>query len=283
MERIGVMTQTFMNIPYELDNPFSVAEPRFISIWKVIADDSYRVWNADGFANPGIFLTYEGSGTLQLWDGEEADGRKYELSASTYMPVDRKIACRYQCEPGGKWKFYFLHFSDLGMANDLRLAHATLGRTGRMAYLINLCEDMIETIILRKTAWAHSVNQAFRELLLSLAREQAEREQPHDPAIARTLYWMHQNLDKPLRIEDLVGMSNLSRTHFFHRFKSATGKTPAEYFTELKLESAKIALRTTNLPIRTISDSLHFYDEYYFSKLFKKRFGVAPSLFRKMN
>jgi AraC-like DNA-binding protein len=276
------MTQTFMNIPYELDNPFSVTESRFISIWKVIANDSYLAWNADGFANPGIFLTYEGSGTLQLWDGKEADGRRFDLTASTYILIDRKIACRYQCKPGGEWKFYFLHFSDLGMSNDLQIAQATLGQTGRMAYLVNLCEDMIETLILRKTACSHSVNQAFRELLLTLAREQAEREQPKDPAIARTLYWMHQNLDKPLSIEELVGMTKLSRTHFFNRFKSVTGKTPAEYFLELKLESAKMALRTTSLPIKTISASLHFYDEYYFSKLFKKRFGVSPSLFRKM-
>lgn len=39
---------------------------------------------------------------------------------------------------------------------------------------------------------------------------------------------------------------------------------------KLKLESAKVSLDTTSLSAKKIASALHFYDEFHFSKLFKK-------------
>jgi len=62
------------------------------------------------------------------------------------------------------------------------------------------------------------------------------------------------------------------------RFKKATGESVHQYQINLKLDMAYDELPfSPNRPIRDVAKSYGFYDEYQFSKLFKRRFGIAPS------
>jgi len=91
---------------------------------------------------------------------------------------------------------------------------------------------------------------------------------------------MHKNIDKSFRVDELVRRSGMSRTSFFTRFRAVTGYSPNDYMLMLKLESAKVSLETTSLSVKEIGSKLQFYDEFHFSKLFKRRFGLSPSAFR---
>ncbi|MGL6221188.1 MAG: helix-turn-helix domain-containing protein, partial [Lacrimispora sphenoides] len=64
-------------------------------------------------------------------------------------------------------------------------------------------------------------------------------------------------------------------------FKKYKGTSPIEYFTKLKIEKAKeLMIQFPDLSLRKISESLGFNDVYYFSKVFKKITGIAPSEMR---
>lgn len=56
----------YMNIPYQSDQGTALADFRFELVWKVHADDTYDVAKANGFDFPGIFITYEGLGTITI-------------------------------------------------------------------------------------------------------------------------------------------------------------------------------------------------------------------------
>ena len=49
----------------------------------------------------------------------------------------------------------------------------------------------------------------------------------------------------------------------------------------LKLKKAQALLKTTDLPISVIADSLGFDDQLAFSKIFKKEYSISPSEYRK--
>jgi AraC-like DNA-binding protein len=136
-------------------------------------------------------------------------------------------------------------------------------------------------MITQKSGFSYYVNHWFQEILLTFSSENAERIHVQDADLANVRFWMHQNIDKPLSVDELVRMTKRSRTYFFQQFKKMTGMTPTSYFLQLKLEAAKIALQTTDQTVKKISESLHFYDEYHFSKLFKREYGISPSIFRK--
>lgn len=263
-----------MNIPYLLDDGFAIPAFRFRSIWKVQANDSYQVTNAQGFEWPGIFVTYEGKGVLKLADASS------DLHAGTYIIVPNSVPCVYQCLDGD-WRFYFLHFDPLDMPHQLEMPTGKPVTTANMPEAIRLCERLIDSLIVRPVGYGISVHLCAQELLLLLAREQAAYGQSRHPELDDILYYMHQHIGRPVPIDAFVRQSGLSRTVFYARFRDRTGMSPNRYMQELKLSSAKASLETTSLSIKEIAASLQFYDEFHFSKLFKQRYGASPRDYRQ--
>ena len=53
--------------------------------------------------------------------------------------------------------------------------------------------------------------------------------------------------------------------------------------TEYRLEKAKEMLTDSDLKIKEIALYTGYQDELYFSKVFKKKYGVSPRMFRQKN
>lgn len=76
-----------------------------------------------------------------------------------------------------------------------------------------------------------------------------------------------------------VGLSSkfgYSEAYFCRRFKAITGLTPMNYINILRLEKAKSLLTNGNTKISVVSVKCGFNSVSYFSKLYKKHFGIAP-------
>ncbi|MFS4467516.1 AraC family transcriptional regulator [Maribacter sp. 2210JD10-5] len=89
--------------------------------------------------------------------------------------------------------------------------------------------------------------------------------------------FIHDNIGKPISIEELATISSLSKFHLYDSFKRAFGKTPHQYINRLKIAKAKNALQNTDASVSEISDSFGFSDPEVFSKVFKKVYGKPPS------
>ncbi|BBH20097.1 hypothetical protein Back11_14420 [Paenibacillus baekrokdamisoli] len=264
---------SYMDIPYRLEVQAAVPLCKFLSIWKVQANDAYQVNKGEGFLTPGLFIIYEGIGAFSQ------STERYELLPGTFFFVREAIPCSYRCQMDN-WKFYFLDFSSLEMTHFLNLPICEVVLTGKMTEATQLCERLIDNLIVQPVGYAYSANLLLHEVLLLFAREQSVSETTRHTELDKILFYMHKNIDKPFRIEELVQQSGLSRTTFFARFRSTTGMSPSNYMLKLKLESAKASLETTNLSVKEIASALHFYDEFHFSKLFKRNYGQSPSAFR---
>ena len=73
---------------------------------------------------------------------------------------------------------------------------------------------------------------------------------------------------------------NLSTNYFSDMLKSETGKNTQEHIHYYLLEKAKNKLVNSNLSINEIANELGFEYPQNFSKLFKKKIGISPSLYR---
>jgi AraC-like DNA-binding protein len=261
-----------MDIPYHLEEQEDLRSPpcKFNSIWKVKANHSYQPRQANGFETPGLFVTYEGQGIL------DHSGRCDELDAGTVFFIPDATPCSYRCKDDD-WKFYFLEFSGLDMARSLGLPVEEILSSGRIPDAILLCERMIDNLITKPSGYGYTADILLQELLLLFARELPASKSIRYPELDAVLFYLHKNIGKPFRIDDLLRQTELSRTAFFARFRAMTGQSPNRYMQELKLASAKASLETTNLSIKEIASALCFYDEFHFSKMFKKRYGTSPS------
>ncbi len=267
-----------LNIVYQPGSHVPAESACFQLIWKVDADKGYEAVHPKGLSDPGIFIVYEGSGSLATRQGSFS--RKCVLPPSTFFLLDAGIPCSYRCAGNEGWRFHFIHFKSLSFPGRLGIEANTVYPFREGNYVNMLCESIITEIIRRETGYLHQIDSLFSRLLVCLARQQVrEAGETHD-AIKRVIHWIHGNYDKRVDVEKLIELSSLTRSAFFREFKRATGNTPHEFFMRVKLEAAKLMLKTTSLKMTEIAHALGFYDEFHFSKLFKNMYSLSPSSYR---
>uniref|UniRef100_UPI004027192A two-component regulator propeller domain-containing protein n=1 Tax=Prevotella sp. TaxID=59823 RepID=UPI004027192A len=72
----------------------------------------------------------------------------------------------------------------------------------------------------------------------------------------------------------------MSRTLFYGRLKTLTGKAPQEFMRLIRLEQAAALLRK-GVPVLDVATRCGFPNSKYFSTVFKKHFGMPPSKYKK--
>ena len=87
---------------------------------------------------------------------------------------------------------------------------------------------------------------------------------------------IRNNIHDELRVGDLAVACGMSESTFRREFHRYAGVSPKQYILDRKINKAKQMLRSGYYPIKEICMILGFYDDAYFSKLFKKSTGLTP-------
>ena len=125
----------------------------------------------------------------------------------------------------------------------------------------------------------------FMEIIVALCRSAVAVKESVIPEflIGDAIRYMHDHLEEPIEIRDLLKVVNMSRRSFFRRFRNATGCTPREYLKELRFSHAIKLLCNTDLSIMEIALKSGFCDGNYICRLFQERLGTTPRSFRNIN
>lgn len=73
---------------------------------------------------------------------------------------------------------------------------------------------------------------------------------------------------------------NITPTHLSNTVKQSTGRTVIDIIAEMVITDAKAQLKTTNIPINEIAESLNFANVSFFGKYFKRHVGMGPQMYR---
>lgn len=101
------------------------------------------------------------------------------------------------------------------------------------------------------------------------------------PIIEEACFLMRRDI---VRNHDMVRFAekhHISYSYFRRMFKKFTGVSPLQYQMQLKIILARDLLANSGKSIKEISYDLGFESIHYFSRLFKEKVGVAPSVFAK--
>lgn len=88
-------------------------------------------------------------------------------------------------------------------------------------------------------------------------------------------------MDHDISVEKLCDSIHVSPTYFSTIFKKETDMNFVNFLTEVRLEEAVKLLNTTADKTYVIADKIGYEEANYFSYVFKKKFGVSPSKYRK--
>lgn len=106
-----------------------------------------------------------------------------------------------------------------------------------------------------------------------------DSEQKIDVLIAN---YINSNLIEDLSVQKLCSVFHLSNNELYSIFREYFMSTPAEYVKNRRLNRACELLGETKLKVNSVCKKVGIYDYNYFSKIFKKSFGVSPSKYRKL-
>lgn len=99
--------------------------------------------------------------------------------------------------------------------------------------------------------------------------------------INKAIDYINQNLNKKVTLSEIASYVGLSKSRFSYLFHKEFGETFSDYILKLKIDKAKELLNNTSYTISDIAYALSFYDQSYFTKVFKKITGNTPKNYLK--
>ena len=105
---------------------------------------------------------------------------------------------------------------------------------------------------------------------------------PHEDGVVNECQaWIAVNFTKPNPVAEMVRRSGLPPTTFARRFKRATGYRPIDYVQTLRIEKAKDMIEVGGDAVEVIGRSVGYEDPASFRRLFKRKAGLTPSVYRR--
>lgn len=104
----------------------------------------------------------------------------------------------------------------------------------------------------------------------------------NDPFLDRVVDAIREEPGRDWTVERLAGIGAMSRSTFAERFRSAVGRSPADYVTEVRVDAAKRML-DAGRSVSEVSRELGYASDEGFSRAFRRRTGQTPSTWRLAN
>lgn len=92
--------------------------------------------------------------------------------------------------------------------------------------------------------------------------------------------YIHQNMDNHINLQDICTQFGISRSALYSLSKKNYGMGISDYINTIRINSAKLLLRTQEQSINDIAHAVGFQDSNYFTKVFKKYAACTPRDYR---
>ena len=148
---------------------------------------------------------------------------------------------------------------------------------------LDLCLHLV-----RRDYGAAVANQVARRLVIAPHRDGGQAqflERPVDQrergSLSALLDKMTRRLSERLRITELARLAAMSERTFMRRFRAATGMTPADWITRVRVDRARELLEGTELSIDQIAARAGLGTATTLRHHFRRKVGVSPLEYRR--
>lgn len=127
------------------------------------------------------------------------------------------------------------------------------------------------------------VEEAFCERAASLIRRYSQEQLlSYAGLVGRAKQYIDQNCnDKSISLDIIAEALEINSCHLSTVFKRESGYSVIEYLTQCRMRNAKRLLDAGMTRLADVADAVGYIDPYYFSKCFKRMFGLSPSHYLK--
>lgn len=225
-----------------------------------------------------IHLVLSGKGTFRLED------RTFDLQAGAVFLIKPSQLCQYQADEEDPWEYCWVGFNG-ACANKLvsRLPFSDTMPVHQARNPETLHDILMKLYRSRgMEAQDEAAMVGYLYLFISALMKETREAEPRASSsssqyVLNAIKYIQFNYSHDISIDDVAKSVGVSRSHLYRVFMSNVGKSPIDYLTEYRIGEACNLLRTSNLSIAEVAISVGFFDQFYFSRVFKKSVGVPPS------
>ena len=204
-----------------------------------------------------------------------------------YVPREEQ---KYEYFGEDKTEAYWVHFTGSNVKGIMRHFDIPYKEnyfySGSSEEYKTLFNSMIHELRTLPAFYEEMIEMNLRQLFMIIQRTRIERKPQintfaqAEVSYARKYFFEHYSED--INISEFAQSRHMSVSWFMRNFKQMTGVSHMQYILNLRIENAQMLLETTSYSVNEISSIVGYDNQLYFSRLFKKVKGVAPTEFRKM-
>lgn len=133
-----------------------------------------------------------------------------------------------------------------------------------------ICQNLLEILLLRIIRHRHVIPVALTSTYMT-------------KECARIKEYLDSNYSEHITLDMLTRLTHMNKYYMAHSFAKYTGKSPIQYLNQRRMEAACTLLKDTDYSIASISSTVGFSSQSYFTQAFRKKYGMTPIKYRQQN
>ena len=229
-------------------------------------------------------ILYVASGKAHFWfDGVE------EVVTSGHMVLYKpKEVQKYVYYVEEHPEVFWVHFTGYDVKNILEYHGISLDQhvffSGTLPEYKMSFRKIIRELQQCEYGYEDYIASLFNNILLLVSRQQQNGENytvtiPEE--IEMAVSYFNENYNTKISVAQYAESLHISTNWFIRNFKQHMMISPAQYLLSLRMVNAQSLLENTDYSVGEISEIVGYDNQLYFSRVFKKEYGISPVQYRK--
>lgn len=230
-----------------------------------------------------LIYCVEGKGWIKIHK------KLHHVSPNQFIIIPKDTPHKYGADQDIPWSIYWMHF-DGTMAGNMynKYSNSSPSAAVTVPFIderLSLFKQIIDILNSgfneEKIQYASLTSLNFLSTFIFSDLHITTDPQANDSLVDEIIHYLNENIHKSVNTDEIVDKFNYSPSYLFSLFKKKTGYSIIHFFNLMKIQKACEYLTFSDLSVKEICYKMGFQDPLYFSRLFKKYMGVAPTDYRK--
>ena len=183
---------------------------------------------------------------------------------------------------------FWIHFTGYDVKNILEYHGISLNQhvfySGTLPEYKMLFRKIIRELQQCEYGYEDYIASSFNNILLLVSRQQQNGENytvtiPEE--IEMAVSYFNENYNTKISVAQYAESLHISTNWFIRNFKQHMKMSPAQYLLSLRMVNAQSLLENTDYSVGEIAEIVGYDNQLYFSRVFKKEYGISPAQYRK--
>lgn len=217
------------------------------------------------------------------------NNRTYKLRKNQGFLIFPDTVVQYEASKDNPWSYMWIAFN--GLKAETYLNYANLNNENLIFEYSKddaLQEYIYEMLKIRELNQANDLRlEGLLYLFISKLIDSQKgltnqkKYRTSEIYLEKAIEFIKDNYSNNIKINDIANHIGINRSYLTNIFKKNINTSPQEFLVDYRIDKACTLLKTSDLSIKSIANSIGYSDPLTFSKIFKKIKGESPKNYRE--